>query len=76
MSNPSNTDPASGVPDLGDLKARADAAKEAAAELKEREDNARIQRVAASWDRNMQRAFKGIMRRDVRHRYLSRGLEA
>lgn len=31
---------------------------------------------ASTWDRAMQRAFKGIMPRSVRHRYLRRGVEA
>lgn len=80
MSNPSDPIDTTGAVDLADVKARADARVAAAEEVAQQEaEQARLRDIMAraeSWDKAMQRAFKGIMPRHVRHRYLRRGVEA
>lgn len=75
-----NTDPNFTTPepkgvDLGDLKARADAADR----LKRQAADSAAEQAAlehvAEWDKAMQRAFKGIVSRPQRHKLLTQASE-
>lgn len=73
MSNPSDIN-LEGAVDLADNAERQRRLDEVKAEIAERERMAYIQMRAATWDRAMQRAFKGIVARPIRHRALQRAI--
>lgn len=61
--------------DLSDPAAVNRAASDAEAEAKQREEQAKIVAYARAWDKMMQRAFKGIYPRPLRHKMMQRNLE-
>lgn len=61
--------------DLGDRAAVDKAASDAAAEAAARKEQAELLALAQRWDKMMQRAFKGIYPRPLRHKMMKRNVE-
>lgn len=64
-----------GAVDLAKVRERADERDKAIAEVQEAQRQKQLEATAASWDRSMTRAFKGIMPAPLRHAFLTRSLK-